>query len=131
MRGKGKKFEPGAKPGPGRPPLPAWVKETKAMNQEAFNKALGDICRFSTEHVRVIAEDETLPIKSSIMASWLLAARVDNIARSTLLERLYGKVKDSIDLNITGQLQKVSDEDLMTLIKTQAIPLIDGSDDAN
>lgn len=109
----GKPFEKGNTLGKGRPSMPAWVKETRSMTQETFTKALNDICRFSTENVRDIANDESLPIKSSIMAHWLLAARVDPQSREHLLNRLYGKPKETVDINLNGIVSRMSDDDLL------------------
>lgn len=112
MTKRGKPFEKGNNLGEGRPPLPAWAKQTKALTAAEFSSALNDICRLSKEHIRTLANDEGLPIKTHIMANWLLSASHDNQSRTALFDRLYGKPKESVEVNLTMVTERMSDDDL-------------------
>ena len=117
MGKRGKPFEKGNDFGKGRPAEPEWVKQTKALDQAAFASALNDICRFSTEHIRLLAQDDQLPITTGIMANWLLQAKSDQGARNSLFDRLYGKPKESFDVTTNANEELLGEIPLSVAIK--------------
>lgn len=96
----GRDFQPGHKLAKGAPKLPDWVKEARRLTTEKFVDALHALCDLPTETVKQIAEDESLPVKSSIMANWLSAARHNDKDRQSLFDRLFGKVTDKVEVKM-------------------------------
>lgn len=101
-KGKGgKKFPPGQSGNPsGRPPLPEFIKERKRLTTSKFIDALHNLCDLEASIINELADDMELPIKMSIMANWLRSARVSDAERQSLFNRLFGKVKESVEITV-------------------------------
>jgi len=123
----GKNFELGHGLSKGRPPLPQWVKESRRLSTEEFVAALHQLSHMSLERIREISNDESLPVKSIIMANWLVAATTDDKSRQSLFDRLFGKVKETVDLNVSGEIKKLSDADILRILRDHAHLLGEGA----
>lgn len=97
----GKKFKPGESGNPkGRKPLPAIFHERRRQTAETFIDALHQFAGCNVDTVKQAAAEEDIPIQVSIMANWLTDARVDDSARQTLFNRLFGKVSDKVEVTM-------------------------------
>ena len=106
-------FKPGQPGGPGRKPLPAFIRDAKKLSETEFISSLQALSGLPTTEVIEIAKDDSLPIRSSIMANWLVSARTDDRSRQSLFDRIFGKVKEQVEVNLTAKLAKLSNDDLM------------------
>lgn len=127
MRGKGKPFAKGKKPGPGRPKGTGGLKELKAMNAKAVALKLEELCRLPLSELERMEKDKTLVYLDSLLIKIALTAQKTGDVYKTnfILERMIGKVPDKFaltdgdgnDLPQEMDLSKLSTEDLKTLRK--------------
>lgn len=97
----GKKFQPGESGNPsGRPPLPLWVREAKRLTAESFLTCLHEMHDLPQDTLEEISKDKTLPVKSVIMANWLLGSTTSDSERQNLFNRLFGKVTESVEVKM-------------------------------
>ena len=97
----GKNFEPGVSNNPsGRPALPVWVREAKKLTAESFLLCLHEMHDLPHETLEEISKDKSLPIKSIIMANWLLGSTTQDNERQNLFNRLFGKVTESVEVRM-------------------------------
>lgn len=110
---KNGRFKEGHSGGPGRPPIPAFIRDAKKLTEAQFIAALEEVANLPVSEVETIAEDKSLPMRSSIMANWLVSARTDDHNRQTLLNRIFGKVPERVQVDLNAKLQKLSNDDLI------------------
>ena len=127
MRGKGKPFTKGKKPGPGRPKGTGGLKEIKAMNAKAVALKLEELVRLPLQELEKMEKDKTMVYLDSLLIKIALTAQKTGDVYKTnfILERMIGKVPDKFaltdgegnDLPQEMDLSKLSTEDLKTLRK--------------
>ena len=96
----GKNFEPGHPRLGGRQAMPGWVREAKKLTAESFLVCLHEMHDLSVETLEEISKDKSLPIKSVIMATWLLGSTTTDSERQNLFNRLFGKVTESVEVRM-------------------------------
>lgn len=96
---KGKKtggndFKPGWKGGPGRPPIPLDLKQSRAAHREEFDRALSRMVKLSGPEIVEMVKSPTAPILETIAARVLSKAfnEGDHKRLEFILDRLIGKV---------------------------------------
>jgi hypothetical protein len=107
MRGKGKPFKKGAKPGPGRKPLPEDLKGVKELTPEVFRKLVTTFWDMPLEEIEAIATDPSVPMLRRNLATVIL--KIDEYADvgrfEFLLNRTIGKVVDKSEVEHKHQGQ--------------------------
>lgn len=105
MRGKGRPFQKGKAPGPGRTPDPPELKEARALTRTEAERLLNRFV-FMTDAERTAAKDDpkTTALERIILAVIKRGIDMgDDRALTFLLDRLVGKVKEpdtNINLNL-------------------------------
>lgn len=99
------------------------------MNAEEFVNALHEYAQLTLPQVKEAAQNENLPVRSVIMANWLVSATTDEKSRQNLFDRLFGKVKETVDLNVSADADKMTDEQIFRILTENAHLLTTGSDE--
>ncbi len=118
------KFKKGQSGNPGgRPKVPDEIKKLRQMTYQEFLDALQKYGVMTREDVEAHLKRKETTCFEHIFGKVIIdACDGEKDARNLLIERLWGKVKESYDLN----LNSISDEELVLLGKA-AIAQIEGS----
>jgi hypothetical protein len=85
-----------------------------------------ELTQLSVERVEAIAADKQQNARNWIMANWLVEAGTQDKSRQSLFDRLFGKVTDKVDLNVSADARKLSDEDLFRILTDNQHLLVGG-----
>lgn len=98
----GKNFEPGWAGGPGRPALPADLKEARALTRVDFERLINKFLFMGkSELEKVKASNESTAIELLISSIVLKAANDgDHLRTDFLLNRLIGKVQEKLEVSM-------------------------------
>lgn len=141
MRGKGKPFAKGKKPGPGRPKGSGGLKDLKAMNAKTVALKLEDLSKRPLSELEKMVKDKSLPYLDALLIKIAVTAATTGDVYKTnfILERMIGKVPDKIaltdgdgnDIPQEMDLSKLSTAQLKTLkeILPDAPKIKDDSDE--
>ncbi len=108
----GKDFTPGNSGGPGRPPLPAPLKEARRLNKTEFEAVVNKYLWCSLAELETSAADKTIPV----MEAWIVSIMAKGVktgdwgGNEWIAQRLLGKVKDQVEVrNVTPFVMKLLD----------------------
>jgi hypothetical protein len=96
----GKDFQPGAPPGPGRPPTPEPLKQARRLTKTEFELVVNKYLWCSLEELERLRTDKSLPV----MEAWMISIIAKGVATGDwsgnewLAQRLVGKVKDQLEV---------------------------------
>jgi hypothetical protein len=120
------KWKPGQTGNPnGRPPLPKDVKELKKLTQIELEKALNEMLYLNKEQLAQVNKDPESTMLQRLIASIITFGvnKGDHQRLSFLIERLVGKVKDTVELSgkdggpIQIDTTKLSDEEKLNWLE--------------
>lgn len=113
-------FEPGRSGNPGgRPALPAELKLFRTTTYKDFLSALQRYGQMSKTEIQAELHRADATMFEIMFANLVVsAAKGDKDARKELLERLWGKVKDSIELT------KAEADDILDLVDPEQLVLL-------
>ena len=141
-------FKPGHKPpkpfkkgnpgGPGRPPIPADIKEARQLNKIEFERITNQLIYLPSYRIKELLDNKETPnIVKMIGAICLKAERLGDHQRATfILDRLIGKVPDKIEgelLQLVDQvkyLRELPQEELLKITHDALDSVEGGSKDA-
>lgn len=86
----------------GRPPLPDEVKQARKINQAVFQDILSKYSNSSYEDLILLSNDKSVPaIELIVIRSlvWSLSKKDNTGSREFIIERMCGKVAQSMNLN--------------------------------
>lgn len=86
-------------PGPGRPQVPAEVKEARKLTKEDVDLALSKYLKVELKEIPNMKRDPKMTVNEAIIHSIIVNAiqKGDQQRYSFLLDRLIGKVKDQVE----------------------------------
>lgn len=99
----GRDFKPGHdQPGPGRPPYPKEVREASKLTRILFEGTLNKLINMNISELESYTQDSSVPAIEVILASILQRAirDGDHTRLDFILNRLIGKVKEKIDVDL-------------------------------
>jgi hypothetical protein len=107
-------FKPGWKGGPGRPKLPAEVKQTRRLTQIELIQTGSKIWRMTKTELEAFVQDPENPIGELAIAKVILNSSGGNLdALELILNRMVGKVPEKLQIGdeVDG-LDDLSEEEI-------------------
>lgn len=120
-------FQPGHKHGKGRPKVDPVLKEIKAVNRQLVEEKLAGFMTMDRTRLREVIEDEKTPMLDLMVASLVQTGikKGDPAILSFLLDRTIGKVKESVDVDLTlKQVERAHAEAIDEIPRETLIELV-------